>query len=71
MSTLIRNFVGVFLVIGLSCVIGCSTTKDKQAGSKQTNIFPFPKVGQKKEERAIAGSMEEFIAKERVTTLKR
>ena len=63
MSTFFRNTVGIVLVVGLSFVVGCSTA---QSGSKQTNVFSFPKATPKQEEKATPKSMQEFIGMERV-----
>jgi len=71
MSTTVRNIIGIVFVIGLSVVIGCSTTQ-APSGSKQTNIFSFPKSKQKKEEeRATPKSMEEVLGLPRVNSIAR
>lgn len=63
MSTFSRSIVGFILVIGFSFVVGCSTA---HSGSKQTNVFSWPKTAHKQEEKATPKSMQEFIGMERV-----
>jgi hypothetical protein len=69
MSILVRRTTGIILVIGLSCIVGCASA---QSGNKQgtTNIFRWQKA-EKEPEKQKPMSVEDFIGKDRVTTLRR
>jgi hypothetical protein len=62
MSFFIRNFISIVLVIGLSVMVGCSSTGGNKTAAKPS---PFPWVKQQEPEKAGSGSMNEFIGRDR------
>ncbi|MCL2709499.1 MAG: hypothetical protein FWE95_01345 [Planctomycetaceae bacterium] len=67
MSMFVRSIVCIVLVIGLSCVVGCESTK---SSTKTTKGFPWQKV-EKEPEKEAPTSVGEFIGRDRVTSLRR
>ena len=65
MSIFARNVAGIVLIIGLFAIVGCSTT---QSDKKTTSIFPWQQKVEKESDQPT--SVEEFIGRDRVTTLR-
>lgn len=64
MSTnFVQKIIGTVIIFGLLLMMGCSTTKPT---NKPTNVFSWPKVTQKQEERAQQTSMQEVLRQERI-----
>ena len=67
MSIFVRSIASFILVMGLSFVAGCESTK---SGDKTMNLFSFPKA-EKEPDKAGPSSVGEFIGRDRATTLRR